>query len=136
MKNEIMSYFQATQMVDLATCEQGQPRLRPMTLIWYEGRFFFATGSADNKCAQIEANPRVEFCYLLNTETNKGYIRATGTLDKVSDIGMKKTIADHATYIYDYWSDPADEGYRLYEMTFTQVQYIKPGEMIAQVIDW
>jgi len=136
MKNEIMNYFKATQMVDLATCDQGQPRLRPMTLIHYEGRFFFATGSADNKCTQIEDNPRVEFCHLLKTETNMGYIRATGTLDKVSDITFKKAIADHATYIYNYWSDPADEGYRLYEMTFTQVQYIKPGEMIAQVIDW
>lgn len=136
MRQEIMSHFQPTQMVDLATCDQGQPRLRPMTLICYEGRFFFATGAADNKCAQIDANPRVEFCYLLKTETNTGYIRAAGTLGKITDNIMKKTIADHATYIYHYWSDPADEGYRLFEMQIQQVLYLKPGEMEAIVIDW
>lgn len=136
VKKAVLSHIKDTNVVDLATCDGYQPRVRPMTLICYNERFFFATGATDEKCAQIASNPNVEFCLTLTEEKHTGYIRAAGFLEQVDELAMKKTIADFATYIYHFWSDPADAGYRLYEMKVLQVQYIKPGEMLANTFDW
>lgn len=128
MDKEILNLFKPTQMVHLATCEAGQPRLRPMTLICRDGHFYFATGSHDGKSAQIALNPQAEFCLLLRKETNAGYLRGSGILRQIDDYGCRKEIADFATFIYDYWKDPADPDFRLYELELEQLKYMRPGD--------
>lgn len=135
MTLEILDTLQATQMVHLATCENGQPRLRPMTLICKGRRLYFATGATDHKSAQIAANPRAEFCLLYRDGANTGYLRGSGTLAQVDEVPRKKEIADFATFIYDYWQDAADPGYRLYELQLDQLRYMKPGDMLESVLD-
>lgn len=133
MAHSLLDKLKPTQTVHLATCENDQPRLRPMTMICKDGRLFFATGSADSKSSQIAGNPKAEFCLLLQNATNSGYLRGSGNLRQITDIRVKKEIADHATFIYDYWQDPADPAFRLFELELQQLRYLKPGEMTEQV---
>lgn len=135
MAHPILETLKPTQMVHLATCENGQPRLRPMTLICKDGRLFFATGSTDSKSSQIAVNPQAEFCLLLQSATNSGYLRGSGRLLQIEDISLRKEIADFATFIYDYWQDPADPGYRLYELELKQLRLMQPGEMTEQLTE-
>ena len=128
MKEEVLSLFKPLQAVQLATCEADQPRLRPMTLIYYLNRFFFATGASDAKSAQVVMNPKAECCLLLPEGEYTGYIRMSGVLKQIKDIVLKKAVADVATYIYHYWSDAADPGYHLYEFYVQKMRYMKPGE--------
>ncbi|MBP7204989.1 MAG: pyridoxamine 5'-phosphate oxidase family protein [Candidatus Cloacimonetes bacterium] len=135
MNIDILDTLAPTQMVHLATCEGNEPRLRPMTLIAKARRLWFATGSGDNKSAQIAANPNAEFCLLLKQGEYSGYLRGRGKLLPVTDIGLKQEVADHATFIYDYFGDASDPDYCLYELELRQLRHIKPGEMYEEVLD-
>ncbi len=128
MLKEIMQLFKPLQNVQLATCEKDQPRLRPMTLIVKDGRFYFATDTEGGKSSQIAANPKVECCLLLPEGENTGYLRLTGVLEAETCLAVKKDVADFASFIYHYWHDPADPGYCLWELRVHQIRYIKPGE--------
>ena len=135
MKEEVLSLLKPLQAVQLATCEADQPRLRPMTLIYYQNKFYFATGASDAKSAQVEMNPKAECCLLLPEGKYTGYLRMSGNLKLVGDVVLKKAVADVATYIYHYWSDAADPGYHLYEFAVDKLRYMKPGESLETDID-
>ena len=61
--DKVLSSFKETQFVALATIDGIQPRVRPMTLIYLEHRFWMVTSSSSDKVAQIKQNANVEFCY-------------------------------------------------------------------------
>ena len=56
LKKEIFAYFKQTQPVYLATNDGNEPRVRPVTLIWFEEKFWIATGSSDAKVKQLFSN--------------------------------------------------------------------------------
>ena len=135
MTHKWIKALAATQMAFLATCENLEPRLRPMTLICKGGKVYFATGAADGKSLQIAANPNAEFCSLYREGKYSGYLRGRGILRQIEAVERKKEIADFATFIYDYWKDPADPNYRLFELELRQLRYLKPGEMYEEIAD-
>ena len=50
----------------LATCEEGQPHVRPFgTIHLYRDRLYFQTGKSKTVSRQLRANPRVEICAML-----------------------------------------------------------------------
>ncbi len=136
MTQEQLDLLKPTQMVHLATCEGDQPRLRPMTLIVKDGVFYFATGSQDTKSGQLAANPKAEFCLVLRDATNAGYLRGSGFLRRVEDAGRRKEVADHATFIYDYWEDAADPDFALFELELKQLRHMRPGDMFESVTEY
>lgn len=136
MKNKIMASLKKTQMVSLATCEGDQPRLRPMTLIVKDGRFFFATGSRDDKTSQLDNNCKAEFCLLIPANNNTGYLRGSGKMDKVADQNTRKDVADWAEFIYDYWKEATDPDFVLFELKMQQIRYMEPGDMLENLLDW
>lgn len=136
MKERILSILNKRQAVSLATVEGDQPRLRPMTLIVKEGRFYFATGSTDEKTRQIDGNNKAEFCLLLPLGQNTGYLRGSGKMQKVENPDTKKDVADWAEFIYDYWKEASDPDFVLYELELRQMRYMEPGEMIETVLEW
>lgn len=62
IKKEIFGFFKLTQPVYLSTADGNKPRVRPVTLIWFEDKFWIATGSGDAKVKQIYSNGNMEFC--------------------------------------------------------------------------
>jgi len=76
LKKEMLKRFTRQQNVFLATAEGDQPRLRPVTLIRFQNRFFFATGSDNAKVKQIRNNPKAEFCLMFGRKGSRGTIRA------------------------------------------------------------
>ena len=59
----ILKQLKETQFVALATFDGMRPRVRPMTLIYLDRRFWMVTSSSSNKVTQIKQNPNVEFTY-------------------------------------------------------------------------
>ena len=50
----------------LATCENGQPRVRPFgTIHLYQGRLYIQTGKVKAVSRQLHANPKLEICAML-----------------------------------------------------------------------
>jgi len=136
LKQEILALLKPEQMVYLSTSMENQPKVRPVTLIYNKNRFFFATGANDAKVKQIASNPNVEMCLSIKTETNGGYVRASGILELITDSNTRQEIFEEASFLHYFWKAPTDPSYVIYQMTWQQVEYLKPGEDLATKFDW
>lgn len=132
IEKEVWKRFADYETVMLATAEGDQPRVRPVTLIRYESAFWVATGTDSVKTAQISANPKVEFCLSLNNEAGNGYVRVAGKAELVADHLAKERLARHIEFFADYWSGPDDPTYSLIRISPREVEYLRPGEMLAR----
>ncbi|MCK9557775.1 MAG: pyridoxamine 5'-phosphate oxidase family protein [Candidatus Cloacimonetes bacterium] len=116
-----------THMAVVSTIKNNRSSLRPMTMINQNGRLYFATGSQDAKVAQIKANPQVECLVLQSDARGNGYFRIAGNLEIITDLSVKKSVADFAPFIYQYWKDASDADYVLYELFVDSCRYLDPG---------
>ncbi|MCF7792716.1 MAG: pyridoxamine 5'-phosphate oxidase family protein [Candidatus Cloacimonetes bacterium] len=128
---EIYSYFKQTQLVHLASVDGNKPRLRPVTLIYFKQKFWFATGSNDAKVKQIYNNNNIEFCLNLKGEKSSGYIRGSGNAHIVKNIKDKILIADNIEFIKHFWQDPADPDFVLFNIELQEIEYLPIGQMLA-----
>ncbi|MCF7912555.1 MAG: pyridoxamine 5'-phosphate oxidase family protein [Candidatus Cloacimonetes bacterium] len=115
-RSEVLDRFEVMQEAMLATTDGERAYVRPVMLIYYQERFFIATGNADAKCSQIRKQGRAEVCYYPDTEEKGCYIRFNGDAKLISDIDLKGEIMEVATFIKSYWTDPADSGYAVIEI--------------------
>ena len=61
--NEVHALLRQAGTYFLATCEDGQPHVRPFgTADLYQGRLYFLTGKSKAVSRQLHANPRLELC--------------------------------------------------------------------------
>lgn len=134
LKKEIWSHFGELQHVFLATVEGDQPRLRPVSLIRLTNRLFFATGTGDAKVAQIQRNPKVEFCLLLEKGESKGTVRTECIAKIITDMAVKSELYNKVSFMKEFWSSPKDEGYTLVELTPKGFEYMPIGSIQATKI--
>jgi uncharacterized pyridoxamine 5'-phosphate oxidase family protein len=123
--------FTKQQNVFLATVEGDQPRLRPVTLIRFQDRFFFATGSNNAKVKQIKHNPKTEFCLMFGRKGNRGTIRAECTAKFVMEKKTKTDIFDNIPLFHEFWKSPEDPSYVLIELIPHSFEYYRPGDKEA-----
>ncbi len=128
LKKEVFERFDGFPVVDLATADEGQPRVRPVTLLYLDGRFYVATGTGSNKVKQIQRNPRVEFCLRVSEGENIGYVRAAGAAQVVVDTDTYRSVAERCTFFKEYWKGPDDPTYTLIELKVEEIEYLRPGE--------
>ena len=105
LKKEAFSYLKGTQIVMFATDQNGQPRLRPVTLAYLDDRFWVTTTADTAKVKQIKTNPKVELCWLKQQEGNKDiYLRITGNGKIIEDLDTKKKVADQLDFFSYYFN--------------------------------
>lgn len=124
-----------TQTVSVASIDASKPRIRPMTLICIAEHLYLATGSKDAKTGQWAQNPNLECLLSLSDTAGNGYLRISGEVRRVTDISQKKEVADTARFIYNYWQDPANPDFTLYEVLPSEWRYLVPGADLEEVID-
>ena len=132
LRKEIFNYFKQKNIIYLATSKEDKPAVRPVTLIYFEDEFFFATGGKDAKLDQIKANNNVEFCYSISNEKNSGYIRGFGIAMIIDDLPTKQKIMDNIDFIKMFWTKVEDPGYALLKIELKEIEYMKIGEMLAK----
>ncbi|MDO9577425.1 MAG: pyridoxamine 5'-phosphate oxidase family protein [Candidatus Cloacimonadales bacterium] len=131
LKKEIFGFFKQTQPVYLSTVDGNKPRVRPVTLIWFEDKFRIATGSSDAKVKQLYSNGNVEFCLSIKDEKNIGYIRIAGTAEIVEDIADKKLILKNIDFIKYFWKEADDPDYTLLKIEMQEIEYLPIGQMLT-----
>jgi general stress protein 26 len=129
MNEALSKYLKDKMMADLATVEGLQPRVRPITLMYYRESFWIATGKSDAKSRQIEQNPLVEAVYILKGEQNTGYIRISGSLAQISDLPTRKDLADWSGFIYEYFDSPENPDLAIYQLVPSSIRLMNPGDM-------
>ena len=132
VKDKVWSHFKKMQNVFLATADADQPKVRPVTMLYYNDRFWVGTGTKDAKTRQIQQNMKIEFCSLVKGENTTGYIRGTGNAVIIKDEVTRKLLADAMPYFKDFWKDPADPRYTLLEIVIEQIEYMEPGKITVK----
>lgn len=132
VKEEIWTHFRDFQHIFLATAEGNQPRVRPVTLIYFDKKFWITTGTRNAKVKQIQKNPKIEFCLYLQEGDKDCYVRVTGLAKIILDRETKEKIARHCDFFSKHWESIDDPNYTLLEICPTEVEYLRPGEITAR----
>jgi len=127
LKKEVWTHFKDFQYVFLATAEGNQPRVRPVTLIYFDTRFWITTDTGSAKVKQIQGNPNIEFCLYLQKDGKEGYVRVSGMAKIIKDRKTKEKVADHCDFFTKHWKSADDPGYTLIEICPKEIEYIRPG---------
>lgn len=108
---------------DLATIDGDQPRLRPVSPVKTE-RFtvYVANLRCYHKTQEIEANPKVELCYL---DDGHNQVRITGVADVVTDRELLQEIWDANPLLRQYLGNIDNPELILYRIRPTQVRYMR-----------
>lgn len=131
--SDLWASFKDYQTVCLATVDGAQPRVRPVTLARLEGRFWVLTGTGNAKVQQLKGNSRFEFCLLLKDEHDQqGYVRAQGMANIITDMGIKRRLANRCAYFGRYWHGPNDPTFTLLALELEGFELLKPGELKAR----
>jgi len=132
LRKEVMGHFDENRVVYLATSESDQPRVRPVTLVTIGPDLWILTGSSDAKIKQVKNNPRIEICYPVEREENTGYIRLSGIALNINDKNTRREIAEQVGFFNKYWDSPDDPEFSLLQTRFENIEYLKPGDLIAE----
>ncbi|MBU1050433.1 pyridoxamine 5'-phosphate oxidase family protein [Candidatus Bipolaricaulota bacterium] len=130
IKTAVWMHFQPGQCVYLATAEGDQPRVRPITLLNLEEKFWIATSPRSAKSRQILRNPNVEFCYPLSAECGNGYIRVSGIATITRDGDVIERIGGQIPFLTEHWTGTQDPDFCLIRITRVEIEYLEPGESI------
>jgi len=132
LKEEVWTHFKDFQYVFLATAEGNQPKVRPVTLIYFDKRFWITTDTGSAKIKQIQGNPNIEFCLYLQKDSKEGYVRVSGMAKIIKDRKTKVKVADHCDFFTRHWKSVDDPNYTLIEICSKEIGYIRLGEFQAQ----
>ena len=127
VRQEVWEHLKDAQCVYLATAEADQPRVRPVTLLDLDEKFWIATGTRSAKARQIRRNPNVEFCLPLGNECGNGYIRIAGVASMVTDHDQRQRVGEQVPFISEYWSGVDDPEFCLIRITRVEVEYMPVG---------
>ncbi len=131
IQQEVWSLLKPSQCVYLATTEDDQPRVRPVTLLDIDRKFWIATGRRSAKARQMLRNPNVEFCLPLTETCGSGYLRVAGVATAETDAETRRKIGAQIPFLNEYWSGSDDPNVVLFRITRVEIEYLKPGEMTA-----
>lgn len=131
VKQEVWDHMKESQCVYLATAEADQPRVRPVTLLDIDRKFWIATGMRSAKARQMMRNPNVELCLPLSEKCGEGYVRIAGIATLQKDARIRSEIGEKIPFLAEYWSGTDDPGFGLFRITRVEVEYLRPGDSDA-----
>ena len=107
----------------LATIDGDQPRLRPVSPVRTDGfTVYVANLRHYGKTKEIEANPRVELCYLTD---NHDQIRITGRAEVVTDQKILQEIWDANPLMQQYLGSLKNPELIVYRIVPNRVRFMR-----------
>lgn len=107
----------------LATMDNDQPRLRPVSPVLTDGfQVYVANLRQYHKTAEIENNPKVELCYM-DHEHNQ--VRITGVANVLLDKNLIQKIWDSNPLLRNYLGTPDNPQLIIYCIEPNRVRYMQ-----------
>src|SRR5262247_1418588 len=121
--NLALAVLKADRFPYLATIDGDQPRVRPVSPVRTDGfTVYVANLRAYHKTAEIEANPKVELCYL---DDHHDQVRLTGVAEVVSDRALLQEIWDANSLLRQYLGSLDNPQLIVYRIRPVQVRFMK-----------
>jgi uncharacterized pyridoxamine 5'-phosphate oxidase family protein len=134
LRKEALSWLKDTSAVYMATVEDGQPRVRPVSVLWRDGAVWISSGTSNGKTKQVRRNPHVELCVPIERNDRHGYVRLTGTAEIVTDPETRARLAAQLPFFDTFWDGPDDPRYTLIRVLPNEILYLRPEEDQHQTI--
>lgn len=116
----------------MATVENGQPRVRPVSPVRTDGfTIFIASMRSSGKTVELEANERVELCYL---SEDHDQVRITGPARRVTDRAVLQSIWDANPLLRAYLGSIDNPEFLLYEVMPERVRFMREWALEYQEI--
>ena len=107
----------------LATLDGNQPRLRPVSPVRTEGfTVYVANLRGYHKTTEIEANPRVELCYV---DEGHNQVRLTGVAEILTDRAVLQEIWDQNPLLRSYLGSIDNPDLIVYRIRPQKVRYMR-----------
>lgn len=114
---------QEDRFPNLATIDGDQPRLRPVSPVRTDGfTVYIANLRSYHKTVEIEANPKVELCYL---DQGHNQVRITGVAEVVTDRELLQEIWDANPLLRQYLGSVDNPELIMYRVVPSQVRYMQ-----------
>jgi general stress protein 26 len=115
--------IQADRFPYLATLDGDQPRVRPVSPVRTDGfTVYVANLRSYHKTEEIEANPKVELCYL---DDHHDQVRITGVAEVVSERALLQEIWDSNPLLRQYLGSIDNPELIVYRIRPNRVRYMK-----------
>ena len=115
--------IKADRFPHLATLDGDQPRLRPVSPVRTDGfTIYVANLRSYHKTGEIEANPRVELCYL---DGDHNQVRITGRADVLTDRALLQEIWDANPLLRHYLGSNDNPDLIVYRIVPSRVRYMR-----------
>ena len=107
----------------LATLDGQQPRVRPISPLRTDGfTVYFASLRSYHKTGELEANPRVELCYLSDRHDQ---LRLTGQCSPVTDTNTIQSLWNESPLLRQYLGSPDNPQLLIYKVTPIQIRFMR-----------
>lgn len=122
---EIYEFLKACGDYFLATCDDGQPRVRPFgTVNIYNGRLYIQTGKSKSVSRQLHKNPKLEICAMKDGKWMRVEATAAEDGDREARVSMLEAYPNlKALYSPD---DGNTEVWYLRNVTATLYSFTEP----------
>ena len=122
---EIYEFLKACGDYFLATCDDGQPRVRPFgTVNIYNGRLYIQTGQLKSVSRQLHKNPKLEICAMKDGKWMRVEATAAEDDDREARVSMLEAYPNlKALYSPD---DGNTEVWYLRNVTATLYSFTEP----------
>jgi general stress protein 26 len=115
--------LQADRFPYLATMDGDQPRLRPVSPVRTDGfTVYVANLRSYHKTGEIEANPKVELCYL---DDHHDQVRITGVAEVVKDPVVLQQVWDDNPLLRQYLGRIDNPEFILYRVRPRRIRYMQ-----------
>ncbi len=130
---EIRPIVERSRHATLATCEAGQPRVRPMSFsLTADGRLLSSTRDSSGKMREFAGNPRVELCFV---DQDKTHVRIEGTIDVSGGGDAKRALLENHPPARRHFGDPDHPNLVHVEVIPTRVRWKPPGFNEYRVVE-
>ena len=107
----------------LATIDGDQPRVRPVSPLRTDGfTVYVANLRAYGKTEQIEANPRVELCYM---DSHHNQVRITGVAETLEDRALLEDLWNTNPLLRNYLGSIDNPELIVYKVVPSRVSYMQ-----------
>lgn len=107
----------------LASVDDDQPRLRPVSPVGIEGfTVFVASFRCSHKTVELECNPAVELCFL---DESHDQVRIAGTAELILDEGVRKRIWDSNALLRNFLGEIDNPEFMLYRIRPERVRFMR-----------
>jgi len=97
-----------------------------MALIPHNEIYWCCTITSRPKMNQFKANSKFEFCSIIKKNDNLGSIRASGKVEIIEDLSIKKELSQAIPFFKGYWDDYTDPNFGLIRLDINKINVQSP----------